>query len=126
MAVCSGPWHARQVFLHNSCILKIESTLLIACRSLSENHNQRLLNLAKQDPMFAFPFCVTWPVNLINTWKIPFTPLAPGQAGNVGLWDVLAALGTLGFSMGLGVRPKFFAALSFQIHCWGHEQGVCG
>lgn len=111
VAACSGPRHARQVFLHNSCILKIESTLLIACRSLSGNHNQRLLNLAKQDPTLAFPFCVTWPMNLINTWKIPLTPLTPGQAGDLGLWNVLAALRTLGFSMGLGVRPTAMQVL---------------
>lgn len=90
------------MFLHNSYILKIESTLLIACRSLSGNHNERLLNLAKQDPTFTFPFNVTWPKNLTNMWKIPFPPLTPGQAGDVGLWNVLAALGTLGFSVGLG------------------------
>lgn len=84
VAVCSDPWHGRPVFLHNFCILEIGSTLLITCRSLPGNHTQRPLNLANQDPTFTFPFCVAWPMNLINTWKIPFTPLTPAKAGNLG------------------------------------------
>lgn len=102
--------------------------LLIACRSISGHQNRRLLNLANQNPTFTFPFYVTCPMSLIDTWKISCVHLTQGNTGNLGLWNVSAALNALGFfAAGLVCGPewcKLCVAQNSQISCWGSIRSV--
>lgn len=71
---------------------------LLAYRSLSGYQKSEALNFANQNRTFTFPLHVTWSTSLIDTWKVSFTHLIQGNTGNLGLWNVPAALSCLGFS----------------------------
>jgi hypothetical protein len=45
-------------------------------------------------------------MSLIDTWKISIARLIPGNPGNLGLWNVPAALNSLGFIAALVLGPE--------------------
>lgn len=97
---------------------------LLAYRFLSGYQKSEALNFANQNPTVTFPLHVTWSASFTDTWKISFTHLTQGNTGNLGLWNVPAALSCLGFSaVGLVHGPGLHSSeLKWTARA---ELGVC-
>lgn len=87
----------KQAFLHNLGVWRPSAPKSLQISIwVSESEAS---NFANQNPTPTFPLYVTWSESLIDTWEISFPPLIPRSTGDLGFWNVPAALSCLGFSV---------------------------